>query len=40
MFHLIASLPGWVFMVVIGGLIVMSLIRVQDDRREEREQLK
>lgn len=40
MFHLIASLPGWVFMVAIGGLIAMSLMRVQDERREEREALK
>lgn len=40
MFHLIASLPGWVFMVAIGGLIVVSLMRAQDERREEREPLK
>ena len=40
MMHLIAALPGWVFMVAIGGLIVVSLMRVQDERREEREALK
>lgn len=40
MMHLLASVPGWVVMVVIGGLIVVSLMRVQDERREERETLK
>lgn len=38
--HLIAALPGWVFMVAFAGLIVVSLMGVQDERREEREALK